>query len=70
MTKEINSDQVFEFSYKQRGWEIKLYSIADRWCMKLNDKDIEDFPEAPKNERVLEEVHKSQTLPNYSEMKQ
>ena len=60
----------FQFTYEKRGWEIKLNFDDEKWVMSINDKNIQDLPEAPKNERVLEEVHKSQTLPNYSDYKQ
>lgn len=38
--------------------------------MYIDDKDVSDLPEAPKIERDIEAIHKSETLPNYSDSKQ
>ena len=61
----------YTFKYEPRDWIIKLKGgEGDQWVMYIDGTDITALPEAPKNERALEEIHKSETLPNYTESKQ
>ena len=66
MTDEKNH---FTFMHEPRNWVIKL-KLYDHWEMYIDDKDVSDLPEAPKIERDIEAIHKSETLPNYSDSKQ
>ena len=69
LTADLNAKKNrFTLTHEPRNWAIKL-KVEDAWRMKINGDDITGLPEAPKNTRAIEEIHKSETLPNYSETK-
>ena len=69
MTVEMDDEKNnFTFTHEPRNWVIKLV-LDEQWTMLINDTKISDLPEAPKNERAIEEIHKSETLPNYTDTK-
>ena len=61
-----------EFELEHRGWQCKVMmgdSESGQWEVSINGVHQSEMEKAPQNERVLEEIHKSETFPNYSDIK-